>query len=75
MADFSPSDLPRISPGASNERESGESYLNSSLSFLTFSYRENLYSQLDKLVEQGKSLDGLIIDLMQTGFLCRLMLL
>ncbi|MBA4074231.1 MAG: hypothetical protein C0508_04255 [Cyanobacteria bacterium PR.023] len=68
MADFSPSDLPRVSPGASNERESTESYLNSSLSFLTFSYRENLYSQLDKLVEQGKSLDGLIIDLMQTGF-------
>jgi hypothetical protein len=56
MADFSPSDLPRIFSGASNERESGESYLNSSLSFLTFSYRENLYSQLDKLVNKAKVL-------------------
>ena len=45
-----------------------EGFINSSLSFLTFSYRENLYGQLDKLVENGKSLDGLIIDLMQTGF-------
>ena len=46
----------------------GDSYLNSSLSFLTFAYRENLFAHLDKLSEQGKDLDGLIIDLMQTGF-------
>lgn len=48
--------------------ENREGNIASSLSFLTFSYRENLFGQLDKLVDSGKSLDGLIIDLMQTGF-------
>lgn len=52
----------------SDQSFSKDGLLNSSLTFLTFSYRENLYGQLDKLVESGKSLDGLIIDLMQTGF-------
>ncbi len=78
MADFSPNDAPQAAPGSpgtpgssgstNSDKEATENYLNSSLAFLTFSYRENLYSQLDKLVETGKSLDGLIIDLMQTGF-------
>lgn len=43
-------------------------YFASSLSFLTYSYKENLFAELDRLVESGKSFDGLIIDLMQTGF-------
>lgn len=68
MADFSPDDSSPAASASRRDPEQGESYLNSSLSFLTFSYRENLYGQLDKLVETGKNLDGLIIDLMQTGF-------
>jgi hypothetical protein len=43
-------------------------YLPSSPSFLTFSYKENLSADLDRLVQAGKSFNGLIIDLMQTGF-------
>src|SRR5271154_3535035 len=43
-------------------------YFGSSLSFLTYSYKENLFAELEQLVESGKFFDGLIIDLMQTGF-------
>ena len=43
-------------------------YFGAAQTFLTYSYRENLFAQLDRLVEAGKSVDGLIIDLMQTGF-------
>ncbi len=43
-------------------------YFGSAQTFLTYSYRENLFAQLDRLVEAGKTVDGLIIDLMQTGF-------
>jgi hypothetical protein len=53
-------------PGSQSEND-GNMYA-SSMAFLTFSYRENLFGQLDKLVEQGKGLDGLIIDLMQTEY-------
>lgn len=61
-----------FSQSAPKTREAGalddKSYFASSLSFLTYSYRENLFAQLDRLIETGKTLDGLIIDLMQTGF-------
>jgi hypothetical protein len=43
-------------------------YFPSSLSFLTFSYKENLQADLERLVQSGKFFDGLIIDLMQIGF-------
>lgn len=43
-------------------------YFGAAQTFLTYSYRENLFAQLDRLVEAGKTVDGLIIDLMQTGF-------
>ncbi len=43
-------------------------YYGAAQTFLTYSYRENLFAQLDRLVEAGKTVDGLIIDLMQTGF-------
>jgi hypothetical protein len=55
-------------PSEPGRGDTSESYINSSLAYLTFSYRENLFGQLDKLIETGKTLDGLIIDLMQTGF-------
>ncbi|MEZ4536659.1 MAG: hypothetical protein R3D26_16910 [Cyanobacteriota/Melainabacteria group bacterium] len=45
-----------------------KNYYGASQTFLTYSYREDLIAQLDRLVESGKAVDGLIIDLMQTGF-------
>jgi hypothetical protein len=36
--------------------------------FLTLPYQESLFASLEKLVSSEKQLDGLIIDLMQTGF-------
>jgi len=45
-----------------------KNYFASTLSFLTYSYRETLFAELERLVEAGKQFDGLIIDLMQTGF-------
>jgi hypothetical protein len=43
-------------------------YFSPSLSFLTYSYRENLFGEFERLVDAGKTFDGLIIDLVQTGF-------
>jgi hypothetical protein len=45
-----------------------QGYYGAAQTFLTYSYRENLFAQLDRLIDAGKSVDGLIIDLMQTGF-------
>ncbi len=44
------------------------SYFASNLSFLTYAYRENIFAELEKLTQSEKFFDGLIIDLMQTGF-------
>ncbi|MBA3857339.1 MAG: hypothetical protein C0507_10570 [Cyanobacteria bacterium PR.3.49] len=35
---------------------------------MTYSYRETLFAEFERLVEAAKQFDGLIIDLMQTGF-------
>lgn len=40
----------------------------SNLSFLTYAYKETVFAELEKLATSDKSFDGLIIDLMQTGF-------
>ena len=45
-----------------------KNYFASTLSFLTYRYRETLFAELERLVEAHKSFDGLIIDLMQTSF-------
>jgi hypothetical protein len=42
--------------------------MSNSPSFLTISYEKNIFSSLDKLVQQGCLLDGLVIDLTATGF-------
>lgn len=55
-----------IPPG--NDALDEKNYFASTLSFLTFSYRETLFAELERLCESGKQFDGLIIDLMQTGF-------
>ncbi len=40
----------------------------SSFAFQTYTYKDNIFFNLDKLVEQGRSLDGIVIDLMNVGF-------
>jgi hypothetical protein len=40
----------------------------STLTFRTYSYRETLFAEFDRLIAGGRHFDGLIIDLMQTGF-------
>ena len=63
------SDFPNVPtiPQGENPIEE-KNYFASTLSFLTYSYRETLFAELERLVECGKTFDGLIIDLMQTGF-------
>jgi hypothetical protein len=63
------SDFPQaqtLPPGTETMEE--KNYFASTLSFLTYSYRETLFAELERLCETGKLFDGLIIDLMQTGF-------
>jgi hypothetical protein len=56
-------------PGSSNSNQrQGEESLSSSLNFLTYSYRENLFAEFERLVREEKRFDGLIVDLLQTGF-------
>ena len=63
-SDFSK--MPTLPQGDGPKEE--KSYFASTLSFLTYSYRETLFAELDRLVDDNKDFDGLIIDLMQTGF-------
>lgn len=63
------SDLPQTKTIPQEEKSLEEkNYFASTLSFLTYSYRETLFAELERLVESSKAFDGLIIDLMQTGF-------
>ncbi|MBX9687966.1 MAG: DUF4388 domain-containing protein [Candidatus Obscuribacterales bacterium] len=52
--------------GARNSQQ-GEG-TSSTLNFLTYAYRENLFAEFERLLKEEKRFDGLIIDLMQTGF-------
>ncbi len=63
-----PSDInsAQIRPKVNEEDES--QYFTNNLSFRTFAYRENIFVELEELVDKGKLFDGLIIDVMQTGF-------
>ena len=69
MTSLPPSDLKssQIAPKTIESVEETSSFANS-LSFRTYAYRENIFSELEKLVQTEKFFDGLIIDLMQTGF-------
>ncbi|MBX9568105.1 MAG: DUF4388 domain-containing protein [Candidatus Obscuribacterales bacterium] len=56
-------------PGSRNPNQrQDEEFLSSTLNFLTYSYRENLFAEFERLVREEKRFDGLIVDLMQTGF-------
>lgn len=55
--------------GARNESQGAEEQSSSSSpNFLTYQYRENLFAEFERLLKEEKRYDGLIIDLMQTGF-------
>ena len=62
-------DLPTVNTvsAAENAAEDKNSF-SPNPSFLTYSYRETLFAELERLAEAGRTFDGLIIDLMQTGF-------
>lgn len=66
----SPSDTPfsQTLPSRDDQHPEEKTYFAPSLSFLTYSYRETLFAEFERLVEAAKQFDGLIIDLMQTGF-------
>ncbi len=65
---------PRQSQPAGNEPLPGDeaaeerSYLTYAYSFRTYAYRENLLAELDRLIDEGKTFDGLIVDLTHTGY-------
>ena len=42
--------------------------LTTACSFRTYSYRENLFSEFERIIQEGKLFDGLIVDLTQVGF-------
>ncbi len=54
--------------GARNPAQGAEDVASSNLNFLTYAYRENLFAEFERLLREEKRYDGLIIDLMQTGF-------
>ncbi len=65
----SSSDTPfQTLPPRDDQPSDEKTYFAPSLSFLTYSYRETLFAEFERLVEASKQFDGLIIDLMQTGF-------
>lgn len=55
-------------PNTRKEAPDDRSLVASTLAFRTYSYRETLFAEFDSLCEEGKRFDGLIVDLMQTGF-------
>ncbi len=54
--------------GARNQANGVEDQNSSSANFLTYAYRENLFAEFELLIKDEKRYDGLVIDLMQTGF-------
>lgn len=67
MSEFADTPYPSPVTVAGKEPE-GDLPIASAPCYLTLSYQENIYTQLDGMVSSGALLDGLIIDLMQTGF-------
>src|SRR5438128_10208028 len=43
-------------------------YLASVFAYRTYAYRENLFAEFALLAEERKQFDGLVIDVMQTGY-------
>lgn len=54
--------------GARNASQGGGESNSSPLNYLTFAYKENLFGEFERLLRDERRFDGLIIDLMQTGF-------
>lgn len=57
-----------MSPDNGSSKKEPLEDFQSSLNFLTYSYKENLFAEFEKLLKEPRRFDGLIIDLMQTGY-------
>ncbi len=68
MSSSSDTPFSQTLPSRDDQPSEEKTYFAPSLSFLTYSYRETLFAEFERLVEAAKQFDGLIIDLMQTGF-------
>jgi hypothetical protein len=60
--------LPHETNESARDSADDRNLLGSTLNFRTYSFRETLFAEFDRLVEEGRRFDGLIVDLMQTGF-------
>jgi hypothetical protein len=60
--------LPHETNESVNDVAEDRNLLTSTLTFRTYSYRETLFAELERLAMEGRRFDGLIVDLMQTGF-------
>jgi hypothetical protein len=58
---------PSVDDSEGTTRETG-TYYPPALNYRTYSYRENLFAEFDRLVSDSKRFDGLIIDVSQIGF-------
>lgn len=65
MTNLLPNETNESTPDYGEDRAS---LLSATLTFRTYSYRETLFSEFERLVQEGKRFDGLIVDLIQTGF-------
>ncbi len=61
-------DNPVLSPESGARKVSEEVDDAASSAYLTYSYKENLFAEFERLLREQRRFDGLIIDLMQTGF-------
>jgi hypothetical protein len=57
-----------LSPDFQARNSSDESDDSDGQEFLTYSFKESLFAEFERLLREQKRLDGLIIDMMQTGF-------
>jgi hypothetical protein len=55
-------------PQAADDAIEERNLLITAFTYRTYSYRETLFSEFERLVEEGKQFDGLIIDLIQIGY-------
>ncbi len=62
-------DLSNLNFSSNSDNDGNENHsVVSAFAFQTYTYKDNIFFNLDKLIEQGKSLDGIVIDLLNVGF-------
>jgi hypothetical protein len=68
VTELLPQDMNQPGHDPSDDRGDDRNVLTSTLTFRTYSYRETLFAEFERLLQEGRRFDGLIVDLMQTGF-------